>query len=738
MATKVEVYFPYTLNFDVGSQPVTLYGAILASDKELSFALSKNIVFNPYLFPADEVTTSIVEPFGMTGVVLEDLGIEGRIYKDQDNNGKAAANITLKAVASFRNLQDFRLEGAIVFEKTSPRLVLVKLSVNPPITITQFVKSVIGGTWDWTDDITNEFAFQSGEMYYLKRPDNVPDGYTFPYPAQGKKYSPGYHLEAQLIIFHKYNFSISLEVEDKAIILRTTVLEEIEFDFITLDNPNLEISTKSPNKYLRISTKITILNTSLPFSISAVYDLTKKAFLGAISVKLDSLNLPTDSGNISQDVQLSIEFTWTKGSGTNSGFKITKIDGLPTNTLNLMEKYLEVFNELRSQGCEKILADWLNGLTKTRLTPALNGSPSKTEDGNMKLPLKLTYEIEGLGLSDSSEIDFEAVFAIPRSLDDLPRAMWQSIVDSTEQIAEDILADPDTYKVISIEIARRGGAKAFARLICRALEEALEELAKALADAAAGVVAETLADAAALAGMLMAVSLLRVKAVVSLLEKIWDEIKSWFSGDNSEKEEAENKIREIRSQVESTINEVDRRINDIKEKINIKSLNINLNAQKQFLAVVLWNLGDDKELESGSKLSCKFQLLSGEAGDTQGQILSETENQLFPIVKNWAEIPNNSEYRMNASVKSILSGFTFLNQQTEKSMTDAINQLKGIDNGVAQDFANYLQGKLVEFRSYNTNGIQSDWVYAHSDLPSDTTVGKSYIGINTRISAKPN
>lgn len=138
-------------------------------------------------------------------------------------------------------------------------------------------------------------------------------------------------------------------------------------------------------------------------------------------------------------------------------------------------------------------------------------------------------------------------------------------------------------------------------------------------------------------------------------------------------------------------------------------------------------------------MSCKFRLLSGETGGTQGQILSETENQLFPFIKNWAEIPNSSEYRMNASVQSILSGFTFLNTQTEDSMTSAIGQLQGIDNGIARDFANYLQGKLDEFRSYNTDGIQSEWVYAHSDIPTYTTVGKSYIGINTRISSpKPN
>ncbi|OZH54726.1 hypothetical protein AFK68_09120 [Hydrocoleum sp. CS-953] len=738
MATKVEVYFPYTLNFHVGSQPVKLYGAILASDQELSFAVSNEIVFNPHLFPPNEVTKSITEPFGMTGVILEDLGIQGHIYKDRENNGKAAADITLTAAARFPSIENFSLTGAIVFEKSSPRLALVTLSVDKPLTITKFIKGVTGEeTWDWADDITDEFAFQSGDMYYLKRPDKAPDNYTFSYSnPKEKKYSLGYHLEAKLRIFQKYDFLISLDVEGKAIILRTTVLEKIDFDFITLENPNLEISTKSPNKYLRISTKVIILNTSIESSISAGYNLTKKAFVGAVSVTKD-------------DVKLDIEFTWTKGSGSNSGFKITKIDGLPTKNKNLIEEYLKVFNK-SSGGCEKIVKGWLNGLTQTSLTPGLNGSPSKV-DGQMKLPLKLTYKIEVAGSSiASSEIDFEARFTIPRSLDDLPDAIWTSIENSFPTIATDILADPDTYKAVSIEIAKRGAAKGFARLICRALEKALEEVAKELAKEAAGVVADTLADAAELAGMLMAVSLLGVKdLIISFLEKIWDEIKSWFTGEDSEKEKAENQIREIRSHVEDAIKKVDERINGIKKAISVKSLNVTLNSQKQFLAVVSWDWGNDKKLETGSKLSCKFRLLSGEAGDTEGKVLSETTNQLFPpvknssettnhlfsAVKNWSEIPNNSEYQMNASVQFVLSGFTFLNQQTEDSMTNAIKELAKVkeDSDVAKSFVEYLEDKLKEFQSYNTDGIGSEWVYAHSDTPSYTTIGKSYIGINTRI-----
>jgi hypothetical protein len=476
MPTTVEVYFPYILNFDVGSQPVELYGFTLASGNGLSFALSNSTLSDSIpsisaFFPDDKATKSISEPFGMTGIVLENFGIRGSIKK---NNGKTETDITLTAAARFPKLENLFLEGKILFEQTSPRLVVVTLSAQKPLTIKHFVESVIDGTWDWADDITDEFAFQSGEMYYLKHPDKAPDNYTFSYLDQ--TYKHGYHLQAKLQIFQEHDFLIGLDVEDKAITLQTTVPKQIDFDFITLDNPNLEISTKSPNKYLRISTKITILKTSIQSSISAEYNFgKKKAFVGAVSVNLGSLNLPTKNGNTSQNVQLGIEFTWTKGSGSNSVFKITKIDGLPTNNLNLIEDFLKVLNELRNKGCEEILKEWLNSLTKTVLTPGLNGSPSKTEDGKMKLPLKLRYEIKAndsvIAGSEitiaSSEITFDAIFTIPSSLKDLPRAMWQSIVDSSLQIAGDILADPDTYTAVSLEASKRGGVEALARFICR-------------------------------------------------------------------------------------------------------------------------------------------------------------------------------------------------------------------------------------------------------------------------------
>ncbi|MEB3191707.1 MAG: hypothetical protein VKL42_15315 [Snowella sp.] len=492
MPTEVKVYFPYTLNFDdIVSQPVRLNGVIVVSKDEFALKLvvptSKDKNENKFLinssdgkndeivltgfFPDDKATKSISEPFGMTGIVLENFGIRGSIKK---NNGKTETDITLTAAARFPKLENLFLEGKILFEQTSPRLVVVTLSAQKPLTIKHFVESVIDGTWDWADDITDEFAFQSGEMYYLKHPDKAPDNYTFSYLDQ--TYKHGYHLQAKLQIFQEHDFLIGLDVEDKAITLQTTVPKQIDFDFITLDNPNLEISTKSPNKYLRISTKITILKTSIPSSISAEYNFgKKKAFVGAVSVNLGSLNLPTKNGNTSQNVQLGIEFTWTKGSGSNSSFKITKIDGLPTNNLNLIEDFLKVLNELRNNGCEKILKEWLNSLTKTVLTPGLNGSPSKTKDDKMKLPLKLRYEIKAndsvIAGSEitiaSSEITFDAIFTIPSSLEDLPRAMWQSIVESSLQIAGDILADPKTYEAVSLEASKRGGVEALARFICR-------------------------------------------------------------------------------------------------------------------------------------------------------------------------------------------------------------------------------------------------------------------------------
>jgi hypothetical protein len=738
-STIAESYLLTTLEFDVGSQHVKFYGAIkITTGKDLYFILSDKMQFDPKLLPAAEVTESIANPFEMNGVELTKLDASAHIYKDAGD--KTQINLTLEAAASFLNLKNFDLYGAIVFESQTPRLALVELSANQPLTLTDFIQFVIGGIWDGIGVVTNQFAFLEGHMYYLSGEAN----YTFNYTdgngkSQSLQCAQGYHLAATLRIFQKYDFLISLDVvENDAIVLTTTALQKFDFDFITLNNLDFRVSTKSGEKYVRFHTNATILQTPITTDIIAEYHFDSKMFCGEVSVDLGSVSIPTLSGSNDVDVNLDVGFSWTEQTASGGGFSVTKIEGLPLNTLDLIEKLLGYLNDLRGCGCEKILGDWLKNLSKTVLTPALNGSPYKRDDGRMNLPLKLTYEIKAGDMTiASSEIDFAAVLDVPSSLSDLPRAMWDTIIFSIGDIVADMLQDKGTYEAIALEAAKQGGSKALARFICRSLNnpDAPPDSAEDLANEADAFPPETLADAAELAGALMAVSLLGVSFVLALFEKAWDAIKHAFTGGKTEKEKAEDQIYEIWDKVKSSVADVDSRIADIKNTIKIVALTTDLTEQNQFEAQIVWQRDVKDKLDAGSALSCSFEMLTGAAGDVAGQILPGTlsEKQLFPVYKNWSAIPSNENYRLNAGVQSVLTGFTFMNNATRDSLSGAISTLRGFSDDVADNFADYLQSKLDEYQSYNDHGVKSEWVYAQSDFPSQMTVGKSHIGINTRI-----
>ena len=279
----------------------------------------------------------------------------------------------------------------------------------------------------------------------------------------------------------------------------------------------------------------------------------------------------------------------------------------------------------------------------------------------------------------------------PEGLSNLPVAIAESIVLSLPTIARDILSNGDTYKAIAIEAAKRGGASAAARFLCRLLEEGLEQLAKELAAAVSGAVADTIAAAAELAGVLITVALLGVKGVVSFFQAIWDEIKSWF-GDDSKKKEAEDKVRKVRADVEVAVQDVDTRINAVKQQIGISTLTTGLDSQGDFRASVVWNLGANQQLSAGSKLSCRFKLLGGEPGTPGGAVLLDVSSQTFPNTWSWSKIPGNSQFAFNAAVEPILIGYTFIDSKTVDWMNNAISLRNRVDNSGAKDFAPILQG----------------------------------------------
>lgn len=731
-----------TLDLNIGETRAKFNGAINASSSgAATFVLSNNLPFNGNLYPADEVTTSIQNPLGMTGVTLEDLAITASFSEKEEVD----LSLTASAIVS-----SLTLDGAIVFEESQPRLVLVQLIPATPLTLAGFVTDVVGQSWQWADGVANEFAFQSGDMYYLSPPSGSKGNrsYTYPYTPTGGGQpitcKPGYHIDAQLQIFGK-DFQISLAVESNGISLTTTEETPIDFDFVTFKNPSLTITTIPPASF-QISTSLQILSTSIEATVTAGYG--GGSFSGEVTADLGNITIP---GGSAQDVNLDIGFKWSH----SSGFQITKIGGLPTNTLDTTKQFSDLLNKMGTGGCQQIADNLFKNAIKTTFKPKLNGSPSKSSSGQMTVPLALTYELE-LGTNPipgtGAAIDFEAVFDIPTSLHDLPAAIWNSIIDSVGTILEDVLSDGATYQALAVEAVKQGAFKLGARMLCRAREEAesgdeeftdeyVENLGNELGEAAqvcadAATLEETVElDAAIMAASLLGVSV-AVGGLLGLLQTIWN----WLTGsDDKKKEEAEQQITNLMTQTQQKLQPLLDKISAIKTKIEIQKLTVCINTAGAFQAS--WGVADfnSNELGSGTAVQYTLTMLGGEPGDNKAQtwggttplVIQNTNQSVY--TQAWENIPDHDAYRMNASIYSSITGITFLTTEMENSFNSTISKLNSADNSVATNFATYLQNQMALLKRYN-KGLDSDPVYAVMS-PSGMTVGQSLIGLNSRISS---
>ncbi len=636
----------------------------------------------------------------------------------------------------------------MVLEDGDVRLVLVHLSADHPITMTEFLSLILGGTVRWAAVVTDQLAFHAGRLYWLEVPTGRGTDYTYDYPPPpdpaSVTFRPGYRVEGTLRLFGRYDFVVSLVVsngETKVTTTTTTTTNAIVFDFVTLDQPELEFANASSGSYLRVRTAVSILQTPIKGKILAEYDTRRNAFAGRVTLDLTGVRLPRRDDPV--DLRLGVAFIWGRGGGGDSGFRITDISGLPKGALDVLDKFRQLLHP-PGGACGDLL-EWLDGTIKTEVTPELDGSPVREGNRTMRVPLKLAYAlmVNDKGIVSNS-INFTVRFDIPASLNDLPGSIWQSLWDNIPNIAQSVLAQPATYEALALEVARRGGAEAFARFICRALKppwqpppppavrEAFEEVAKNIAEVAKTVVAKTIEAAAELAGALVAVALLGVAAVVSFFEKIWEEIKKLFGGGDSKKEEAREKVRTIRTQVEEAVQDANRQIDDVCQRISASTLRTTLDDAGRVATTVTWNVLDADQQDTG-KLSCHLQYLSGEAGDPSGTLLLDVPDPAFPDARPVA-FGAGVDYRMNARIQTALTGITFIRPETLESIDKAVPQLKGVGDGEAESFANYLDSLRTRYDGYNRNGIRGDWVYATTDVPTWLTIGRSRVGFNTRLS----
>ncbi|WP_062265754.1 hypothetical protein [Endozoicomonas arenosclerae] len=722
-------------------------------DKEYAFDGALDVTDQAYtgelILAGDSPNQSISQPFsepsedekgdpvgGMLGIELYQLEFkvehtfEVADKEQPENNKPASTDISLQCHVEILKIN---FTGELIYTDNSPQLAVITLDQDKPLSLTDMITSVFGQSWHWMDAVTDKFALSNGQMYYLKAPDKAPDNYTL--TRQNIVYHPGYHVSAQLKIF-SYLFNFDLAVIKKGILLKAGLDASTPLDvlFIHFDQPNLTIDTTGSNKTFTFGSRIYFFSDdSNYFQLSTTYN--DGTFTGFVEAHLGTVTLP-GSGELAEEteksgVNLTVYFKWSE----TSNFEITRIDGLPVGTLNLIEQMANRLNQLSGSGCEKVAKEMMGDLCKTQISPSLRDVPS--EDGsNMVFPAVLTYQMSLAGYDISEPIDIDLKFKTPHSLSDLPASLFLGIFSNAAYVAEQMLKNPRTYQAIAIEAGKRGLISLAARMLCRALKNFERAVVDAIVDGLSGVVAATLAEAIELAAVMTTAVLTGISVVVGLLKKFWN----WLTGkDDDKKKEAEQKIRAARTKIQSQLDILFSKVKVIQDT-QLQYLKVGINTQNNFTAN--WDPATDllQSGQSSDNLSIDYNLtlLSGQPGDTHGQPWQNSSNitlkgvQSTQYEKPLSQIPDSNNFHLNASVFCTLEGFVFASDQTRSSIESSIQSLRKVDDSLAKEFASELEGNLQRLETLN-KGIQCQPVYASVDDSNAFTVGLSRIGLNTRL-----
>lgn len=725
---------PCNVEAQVGTSAVTLFGLLHVENDSASFIVGAPPPRLPSALVAPRpLTTRIDKPLGLPGVALEEMRITGTI-------SQRGCDLAIAATAEIGALSLF---GAVVLEDSTARLVFVRLQKDKPLTLTAVLNDVVGGAAAWAAEVTDQFAFAAGALSMLVAPDRASADYHYVYQDDvlGRlDFKPGFRAMGDFLLFdHPFQVEMGVanaidrtnlpsgytpHATDVTVVGRAA--QPLTFDFGSLGNPYMGIARLTVGSHLLFGTDaLNLFDTSRPLVLNASYDVESGAFTGAVDVAVF-------------DFDLTLRFSWNRANG----FRITDINGLGTREFPLMAQFESILNTLRDRGCNAVVGDWLNGVAKSTVTPALNDSPYR--DGEwMRVPLMLTYNLsfDGHGIC-TIPIVLPLALSPPSSLDDLPGALWQSITDSAEEIAKAVLEDPNAYYALALEVGKRAGAAAFARFICRFFSEGLKDLAKTLAKSAITLSTDTIGAVAELAGMTVMVTLYDVSVVMNLFEEAWDEIKKLFGGGDSKKDEAEGKIRDIRATVEEALDNIDAKIAEAGKRLSISQFTLGLDGADDNLDVVgsiVWTQGYRSEAEEGGKLTLNVDYLTGrhdgEAGPEQVIVSQaiQTTSLRYPLADIVSRTAPGQGYGLNARVSVALSGVTFMDRATDDAVGTAIAELRSLDNGVANDFAAMLERRRAQYRKYNEAIVVGGYVYAVSDVPYGATVGASRIGVNTRV-----
>lgn len=685
---------------------------------------------------------TIESPFDMAGVKFAGLSlILRKKFKTASSPTKPKLCAIISGVVNytFENGSNVCLSGAIAIEDKT-RLVVVSLNTNPNITLSDFITEIAKKSWEWVDTISENFALCSGNMYFLKC---VNASFSYPDPidtlnawesddiiVQPTVYQRGYHAEIILKIFKEYEFAANIDIQNEGFALRASYQGAIDAYFISLQSPSVAIKTIGVKTFELGVEKVTLFGTDI----------------GGITAGYKSLGDGKGygfAGDYTYDksgTKFTIGWQWAKTTiAGKQKFKITKLEGLELEGLDIAEKFIDFVGALSTNACTAAINEILSEFVFTssfslKSNGAIIYNQPTFDQPTVNIPFKIGYTFNLFNSPIySSDIEFEkAEITIPSSLENLSSAIFDTINDNLDEIIDTIMSDPDTYNIIALEIAKIGLTKLAAYMLCKLVEKLAEKLAEMLAEAIiSGAIGEGAADGlAALAGAIVGV--IGGAAAGSIIVHLAN------SGDDDIKEQFD----EIKEAANKSIAIINSQIHHLKENIQLENLLVGVDedGDEQFKAAWRFKKGHD----AGGSEHIEYQLvfLEGEIGTQNAPPLADLVAIGFEpmtqmtYTKDWSSLIGQApSFEKNVSVQTRVKNISFVTQQVLDDFEEAKKKLKELEDDIpaAAAFITKLENFLTQIQTYQNKGVLSEKVYATEVSGSSFIIGLSNIGQDTFI-----
>lgn len=406
---------------------------------------------------------SIVNPFGMTGVTVEDL----RLVFSYDFVTAQPFTLQLEGKANFGTTTKF--DAALYVVGKSPALVEVRLTQTPPLGIVALIASAAGVKYP---EEYFDIKFLTGSAYYYDKAVD-PEGNVGQLKLEGGQKiarSNGFNVQSTLSMFDQ-DISIAVQVQADGFTAKGKMLRPFDLGHIEFTDEDF---TGSPSLFLRV------LPTEKAFGFKAGFKLFKEKFgNGRISIgKYSSAGV--DEARI--DGAVSYDGDGEMFAGSTLKFIYSKTEGFKINdwpfSFEAFLDFARLMNGFKKGACSALTGMVFAKAVKTNFSV----QPSFSSDArHYILTLRGTYSVTLLGaaqpfihvgLPDIPVLIDRTQAFTPGSL---PGLIGQAIAESAPQIVAKILNDPAKFSLfVSTVVLVNAAPGLLADLACNGGADAAE------------------------------------------------------------------------------------------------------------------------------------------------------------------------------------------------------------------------------------------------------------------------